>query len=207
MSFIKITAAQATALRGKYGDFHALDPIALPDTDDYILTDAVLTEPAFAPALATLEALPTYPAWQSGTSYVADNIVEYGERLWLIVQPHTSQADWTPDATPALWRTAHEPGVIPAWVQPTGQQDSYALDELVTHSGRTWKSLTNANTYEPGVVGTWRDQSDPPMWVAPSGSVGLWQVDDVATHGGQTWRNTSPNNSFAPGVFGWVVVP
>lgn len=206
MSFIKITAIQATALRGNYGPFHALDPIQLPGSTDYILTNEVLTEPAFASALATLQALPTYPAWQNATAYTIGAIVEYGGKLWRNVQAHTSQLDWTPPIVPALWTTAHEAGVIPAWVQPTGQQDSYPLDALVTRNGRTWKSLTAANIYAPGEIGTWRDQSTPPLWVAPAGSIGLWQVNDVAFYQTKTWRNTSPNNAFAPGVFGWTEV-
>lgn len=205
MSFIRITAAQAASLRKTYGTHYALDPIPLPGTSDYILTDAVLAHPAFASVVATLQALPVYAAWQAGVAYSVGSIVEHGGKLWRNVQAHTSQSDWQPPVVPALWVTAHEPGVIPAWVQPTGQQDSYALDALVTHAGRIWKSLTAANAFEPGQVGTWRDQSVPPMWVAPAGAVGLWQVNDVATHNGQTWRNTSPNNSFAPGVFGWVL--
>lgn len=154
MTFMRIDSTQANTLRGSYGAYHALDPVPLPDTDNYILTDAVLTEPAFAPALATLEALPVYPAWQSGASYVADDVVEYDERLWLIVQPHTSQADWTPDATPALWRTSHEPGTIPAWVAPTGAHDAYQLGDRVTHNGSVWESTVDANVWEPGTPGT-----------------------------------------------------
>lgn len=206
MSFIRINAAQATALRGNYGPYHALDPISLPGATDYILTDAVLTEPAFASALATLNALPTYPAWQTATAYTLGTIVEYGGKLWRNVQAHTSQANWTPPVVPALWTFAHLDGYTYDWVQPTGAQDAYALNTLVTHSGRTWKSLKAANADQPGVVGTWRDQSSPPLWVQPAGSVGLWQNNDLAFYNGQTWRCTSNNNSFAPGVFGWVLV-
>lgn len=205
MSYLRITQAQATAIRGKYGSFAALDPIPLADSTDCILTDAVLTVPAFAPALAVLNAAPVYPQWATATTYSIGNTVEYQGKLWRCVQAHTSQLDWTPPVAPALWVIAHRDGFVPAWEAPSGSHDTYALDYLVTHSNRTWKSLTANNTYEPGVVGTWRDQSTPPMWVQPSGSIGLWQIDDIATHNGQTWRCTSANNSFAPGVFGWVL--
>lgn len=115
------------------------------------------------------------------------------------IQAHVTQSDWTPPVVPALWRAY---SVTPAeWVAGT-----YAIDVLVTHNGRTWKSLMDGNAWEPGVVGTWRDQSDPPLWVAPAGSVGLWQSGDIAEYNGQVWRCTSNNNAFAPGVFGWVLV-
>lgn len=206
MRYLRVSAAQAAALRGKYGNWHALDPVPLADSDDYILTDAVLSESAFVDVLETLESLDEYPQWQPDTVYGVGAIVEFGDRLKRCIQAHTSLAVWTPDAAPALWVTAHRDGEIPAWAQPTGSHDTWPLDALVRHSGRVWQSLKNANTDEPGAVGTWRDQSEPPIWVAPAGSIGLWQVDDVVEHQGQIWRNTSPNNSFAPGVFGWVVV-
>lgn len=154
MTFMRINAAQATALRGKYGPYHALDPIPLPGTSDYILTDAVLTEPAFAPALATLNALPTYPAWQNATAYTVGTIVEYGSKLWRNVQAHTSQLDWTPPVVPALWTTAHEAMAGPQpWVQPQGAHDAYALGAKVTHNGQTWESTIANNVWEPGVFG------------------------------------------------------
>lgn len=93
-----------------------------------------------------------------------------------------------------------EPPGPAEWVPGT-----YALDAEVAHAGRVWRSLMNGNAWEPGVIGSWRDQSDPPLWVAPAGSVGLWQVDDTALYQGQTWINSHPNNAYAPDVFGWQV--
>lgn len=122
------------------------------------------------------------------------NTVEY-----VCIQGHVTQADWTPPATATLWQAAAPP--VAPWVAGV-----YAIDVLVTHSGRTWKSLMAANSYEPGVIGSWRDQTVPPMWVAPVGAVGLWQVNDLATYGGFTWRCTSANNTYQPGVYGWVQV-
>ena len=155
MTFIRITEAEATALRGPVGDYHALDPIALPDTDDYILTDEVLTHPAYASAVPTLEVLPTYAEWQTGVAYAANDIVAHEAKLWRIVQAHTSQADWEPQDVPALWRTAHEAGVIPEWVQPQGAHDAYALGARVTHNGQVWESTINANVWPPGTGSLW----------------------------------------------------
>lgn len=154
MTFIRINAAQADALRGTYNERYALDPVPLPGTDEYILTDAVLAHPAFAGALATLQALPTYPAWQTGVAYGSGAIVEHEGRLWAIVQAHTSQADWEPQNVPALWRTAHEAMAGPQpWVQPAGAHDAYALGAQVTHNGSVWESTFAANVWEPGVFG------------------------------------------------------
>lgn len=134
--------------------------------------------------------------------WVAGEQVEKGQRrtwqgkTYSVVQPHVTEYD--PLAAPALWEEVREGGA--AW----DSKAVYAKDDLVTHTGRTWKSLQDGNANrEPGVVGTWRDTAVPPLWVAPAGTVGAWGVGDVVTYGGKTWRNTSANNAFAPGTWGW----
>ena len=44
-----------------------------------------------------------FPMWAIGRAYAVDDRVQYGSILYKCVQAHTSQADWTPDKTPALW--------------------------------------------------------------------------------------------------------
>ncbi|KAJ7124930.1 carbohydrate-binding module family 12 protein [Mycena epipterygia] len=41
--------------------------------------------------------------WEPGTPYSAGSVVEYEGHRYKIIQPHTSQSDWTPSLTPALW--------------------------------------------------------------------------------------------------------
>ncbi|EEB91288.1 hypothetical protein MPER_10379, partial [Moniliophthora perniciosa FA553] len=41
--------------------------------------------------------------WEPGTSYGHGDVVEYQGHRYKIIQPHNSQGDWTPPATPALW--------------------------------------------------------------------------------------------------------
>lgn len=98
-----------------------------------------------------------FPAWAVGKAYAVDDRVQHGGILYKCIQAHTSQADWTPDATPALWVvvTVEE---WPEWVQPTGAQDAYAKDSKVTHNGKKWISSYDANVWEPGVYG-WEQQS------------------------------------------------
>ena len=56
-----------------------------------------------------MEIATVYPAYAVGVAYAVDDLITYGEnsvgdpQLYRIVQAHTSQADWTPDATPALY--------------------------------------------------------------------------------------------------------
>ena len=44
-----------------------------------------------------------FPVWAIGKSYAVGDRVQYGGILYKCVQAHTSQADWTPDAVPALY--------------------------------------------------------------------------------------------------------
>lgn len=93
-----------------------------------------------------------FPAWATDTAYAVGDRVQYNGVLYKCVQAHTSQADWMPDATPALW-------VIvsieewPEWIQPTGAHDAYDKDAKVSHNGKHWKNTMDANVYEPGVYG------------------------------------------------------
>ncbi|KAI0266731.1 carbohydrate-binding module family 12 protein [Gloeopeniophorella convolvens] len=41
--------------------------------------------------------------WEPGTAYGYGDIVEFDGARYKIIQPHTSQGDWTPSVTPALW--------------------------------------------------------------------------------------------------------
>lgn len=50
-----------------------------------------------------LTGIELFPKWQSGKSYSVGDRVQYNSILYRCVQAHTSQNDWTPDATPAMW--------------------------------------------------------------------------------------------------------
>ena len=93
-----------------------------------------------------------FPMWTIGRAYAVDDRVQYGGTLYKCVQAHTSQADWTPDITPALW-VAVSIEEYPEWVQPTGAHDAYNIGDKVTHNGKTWVSDVDNNVWEPGVYG------------------------------------------------------
>lgn len=99
-----------------------------------------------------LEAVELYPAWRTCTAYSVDERIRYGQTLYRCVQSHTSQTDWTPDKTPALW-TVVSLDEWPEWVQPTGAQDAYRIGDKVSHNDKHWTSDIDYNTYEPGVYG------------------------------------------------------
>lgn len=44
-----------------------------------------------------------YPTWVDGISVEVGDRYQYKDKLYKVIQAHTTQADWTPDTTPALW--------------------------------------------------------------------------------------------------------
>ena len=99
-----------------------------------------------------LEAPELFPAWASGKAFSIGDRVRYGKSLYSCVQAHTSQADWTPPAVPALW-TRISTEEWPEWKQPQGAHDAYEVGAKVSHNGKHWINEYSANIYEPGVFG------------------------------------------------------
>lgn len=97
-----------------------------------------------------------FPAWAVETEYTLNQRIRYADKLYKCVQAHTSQADWTPDATPALWTEVPKPGEIPVWRQPTGAQDAYMTGDKVHYpdaESPVYRSIMDYNTYAPDVYG------------------------------------------------------
>jgi hypothetical protein len=93
-----------------------------------------------------------FRAWVAGVAYAVGYRVRYDGVLYKCVQAHTSQSDWTPDATPALWTRIGEPGEIPVWVQPTGSQDAYSKGDKVhypTIEDPVYESTIDGNVWSP----------------------------------------------------------
>ena len=101
-----------------------------------------------------------YDKFESNTNYVIGDIIVYDNELYEVIQAHTSQATWTPNITPSLFKVKvlSETGEIRAWVQPIGASDCYELNALVTFNGFTYKNTgSNCNVWAPNVYG-WTKQ-------------------------------------------------
>ena len=103
-----------------------------------------------------LEVAAVYPAWAAGLSYAVGDIVRHGEnsvgdpQLYKVVQAHTSQADWTPDATASLYDAfGLDEGGYPVWSQPTGAHDAYNTGDIVNYNGTLYISLIDGNSWSP----------------------------------------------------------
>ena len=103
-----------------------------------------------------LEVAAVYPEWEAGRAYAVGDILQHGTnsvgdpQLYRVVQAHTSQADWLPEATPALYDAfgLDEQG-YPVWSQPTGAHDAYNTGDIVDYNGTLYKSLIDGNTRAP----------------------------------------------------------
>ena len=102
--------------------------------------------------VTALSGVDLYPMWSADHSVAVGDRYQYKGVLYRCVQAHTTQSDWTPDVTPALWVVVSLEE-FPQWVQPTGGHDAYNTGDKVIHNGVKYISDVNANVWEPGVYG------------------------------------------------------
>lgn len=90
----------------------------------------------------------------NGRYYKTGKQVKYKEVLYVVLAPgHTSQPDWSPDVAVSLFaKVLTSPEGSQPWVQPDSQ-NYYRLGDKVTHKGKTWESMVDVNTWEPGAPG------------------------------------------------------
>lgn len=160
-------------------------------------------------------------SWKPDT-YIIGDVRNYHNVPYKCVQAHdsTANADWTPEATPALWMQYHGTTLESArtWVAPTGAQDMYKAGEYMIYTdGKTYKCLSDT-TYSPtDYAQAWEVQGGTSggetggggeatiaAWVQPAGAQDAYKKGDIVTHNGKTWESTADNNVWEPGVYGWV---
>lgn len=113
---------------------------------------------AWADDADALEMVELFPKWTYPRAYIIGERIQHNGTLYKCIQPHTSQADWAPDLTPAIWvRVSVEEW--PEWIQPQGSADAYMSGNKVTHNGKRWTSDIDNNVWEPGVYG-WTEVTD-----------------------------------------------
>ena len=106
-----------------------------------------------------LEIIDLFPVWTAWKDYIVGERVQYNSKLYKCIQAHTSQPDWAPDLTPALWVVVSIEE-WPEWVQPTGSADAYNTGDKVTYKGIHYISLIDANVWAPDVYPAgWQTES------------------------------------------------
>ena len=105
---------------------------------------------------AMLEVASVFPKYEVGKAYKIKDVFAYGEngvgdaQLYQVLQDHVSAEQWTPDATPSLYKAigVTEEG-YPEWVQPLGASDAYNTGDIVSYNGVLYESLIDNNTWSP----------------------------------------------------------
>lgn len=114
----------------------------------------------FAMTLTAEEAMEiatVYDAWKPDTQYAAGTYLTYGTnevgdpQLYKVLQAHTSQADWKPDAVASLYEPIGlDTNGHSIWSQPSGAHDAYNIGDVVNYNGVLYESQINGNTTVPG---------------------------------------------------------
>ena len=184
----------------------------------------------FAASLGEEDALiiaSVYPEWDGNSkAYKTGEWVKYGEdamgdaRLYQVLQDHTSQPQWTPDAATSLYkRVGVSADGTPKWVQPVGATDAYNKGDVVEHNGAKWVSDIDANVWEPGVYG-WTKQGDQQPtepetpdaptddikdFVHPTGAHDAYGKGDKVRFNGKVYESVIDNNAYSPSAYpaGW----
>ena len=92
-----------------------------------------------------------FEPWEAGKAYAADDRRQYADRLWKCLQAHTSQDDWTPDATAALWVEVAAPGEYREIKENMLSTEAFAKDEIGWWQTKDnlYKSKIANNVYTP----------------------------------------------------------
>lgn len=109
-----------------------------------------------------MEVATVYDPWKIGKAYAVGDFLTYGvngvgdPQLYKVAQAHTAQADWKPDATPALYvAIGLDDSGYPVWAQPTGAHDAYNTGDIVNYNGTLYISKINGNDTVPGTDDRW----------------------------------------------------
>lgn len=114
----------------------------------------LLSENGTIDEVTATEHLDVFAQWEPSVSYTVGSLRAYQDKLYKCLQAHTSQEDWTPDTTPALWKEAGNPAdEWPEWSQPIGAVDAYMKGDKVSYNDKHWISNVDNNTWAPGVYG------------------------------------------------------
>lgn len=122
------------------------------ETPEQAALDAIL-EAAFDSGEVEPEVLVALvKAWTEGEAVKVGELRSYNGTVYKAIQAHTTQDDWKPPDTPALWTVYNktsEGGEIDDWVQPAGAHDAYNTGDRVRFEGAIYESLIDGNVWSP----------------------------------------------------------
>ena len=102
-----------------------------------------------------LESVELFPKWEPGMDVTAGERLQYGAKLYKVVQPHKTQADWTPDVTPALFTVVS----VDEW--PEIPENIPATNPWMAGQKGTWKGEHYISRIDNNV---WNPDAYPAGW-------------------------------------------
>ena len=92
-----------------------------------------------------------YDIWAVDVLYSVGRYITHKDILYKVLTEHTSQTDWTPDASPSLFaKVLIDPTgeTIPEWVQPDST-NAYMIGDKVMYEGVVYESTIDNNIWSP----------------------------------------------------------
>ncbi len=137
---------------------------ALADTLGLLLRAAVVDGKVTDAELLRVQPALEGRLWQPGIAVAVGDVYTFGTFLWKCVQAHTTQGDWSPDLTPALW---HKVEIVSenetrVWASAV----EYVVGDVVAYpdtDGAQYECL-QAHTSQEG----WQPPNVPALWRAVS---------------------------------------
>ena len=103
---------------------------------------------------AVAEVAALFPDWTPGAKVKPGDVLAWDGTLVECIQAHTTQADWTPDKVPALFKVHRTPEMT-EWVAGI----AVAAGERFGYGGATWECV-QAHTTQKG----WEPDKVPSLW-------------------------------------------
>ena len=197
---------------------------------------AVIEESVTALDDETAATVPSlFTPWKPGEAVNVGDRRYYATRLYKVVQAHTTQADWTPDITPALWAVLGDPGQAGTLDDPItaaqGMEYEYGKYYFDPEDGKTYlcerigeaeggKIILQYLPHE--LIGQYfsaaeseapEEPAEPdtgdtyPEWVQPTGGHDAYNTGDIVMYNGTAYRSLIDGNVWAPDAYpqGWEV--
>lgn len=92
-----------------------------------------------------------FPNWQSNISYKTGDRIRYKNKLYKVLQEHTSQTDWKPTISASLFAPLLQDELgkkISTWLQPDST-NGYQEGDKVIHNNKIWISTASNNIWSP----------------------------------------------------------
>lgn len=98
-----------------------------------------------------IEAVGLYEPWREGMELAKDDRIRRNDKLYKVLQPHTTQADWLPENTPALYVEVAALGEYREIKDNMLSTEAFAKDEIGWYQTETnlYKSLIDNNVWTP----------------------------------------------------------